>query len=74
MSLRRAEERVDGCVVGDVVAHVEERGGVDGRKPDAVDAETGEVGECAGYGGDGSEALGWGWGDEGFGGVGYGGS
>ena len=37
------EERVDGPVVGDVVAAVGLRRGVEGREPDGVDAQLGEV-------------------------------
>ena len=40
---QRAEPRVDGAVVGDVVAAVVERRGVEGRDPDRVDAQVGQV-------------------------------
>ncbi len=38
-----AEHRVDGAVVGDVVARVGLRGGVERAEPDGVDAEAGQV-------------------------------
>ncbi len=38
-----AEVRVDVSVVRDVVAPVQIRGGVDGRQPDAIDAEPSQV-------------------------------
>ena len=41
--VERAEERVDRPIVADVVAVVVVRGGVDGREPDHVDAESLEV-------------------------------
>ena len=43
----RAEERIDVGVVGDVVAEVLHRRGEEGREPDRVDAEIGDVGEPA---------------------------
>ena len=44
--VERAEHRVDGLVVADVVAVVVLRGGVDRREPDHVDAELDEVVEA----------------------------
>ena len=41
----RAEERVDVRVVGDVVAVVDLRRGVEGRQPERVDAELLQVGQ-----------------------------
>ena len=41
----RAEGRIDGPVVGDVVAAVGQRGDVPRREPDRVDAEVAKVGE-----------------------------
>ncbi len=40
-----AEHRVDGAVVGDVVAGVGLRGGVEGAQPHGVDAQFGQVGQ-----------------------------
>ena len=42
----RAEDRVDVCVVGDVVAHVGHRRGEDRRQPDRVDPEIRHVGQA----------------------------
>jgi hypothetical protein len=44
--LERAEERLDGGVVGDVVAEVGHRRAVDRRQPHGVDPEPGEVGQA----------------------------
>ena len=41
--LQRAEQRVDACVVGDVVAVILHRRGVDRARPDRVAAEPGDV-------------------------------
>jgi hypothetical protein len=41
--LQRAEARVDVGVVGDVIAPVGERRGVDGRQPDGIGAQIGDV-------------------------------
>ena len=43
----RAEQRIDVAVVGDVVAEILHRRGEEGREPDRVDAEVGDVGEPA---------------------------
>ena len=45
-SVEVAEERVDGAVVGDVVAAVGHRRGVPGGEPDGVDAEVAQVGQA----------------------------
>jgi hypothetical protein len=44
--VERAEQRVDRAVVGDVVAAVGHRGGVERGEPDRVDAEGGQVGQA----------------------------
>ena len=53
----RAEDRVDVAVVGDVVAGVGLRRGVEGREPDGVDAEGAQVGQARGDAGEVTDAV-----------------
>ena len=53
----RAERRVDGAVVGDVVAAVGERRGVPRVVPDGVDAEVAEVAEAGAHAGEVADAV-----------------
>ncbi len=46
--LERAEHRIDVAVVGHVVAHVGHRRLEEGRQPDGVDAERGDMGKPGG--------------------------
>ena len=43
----RAEHRIDVAIVGDVVAEILHRRGEEGRDPDRVDAERGDIGAAA---------------------------
>ena len=52
-----AEDRVDVAVVGDVVAGVGLRRGVEGREPDGVDAEGAQVGQARGDAGEVADAV-----------------
>ena len=53
----RAEDRIDVAVVGDVVAEVGHGRGVEGRDPDGVDAEGGEVVEAGEDAGEVADAV-----------------
>ena len=53
----RAEDRVDVAVVGDVVARVGLRRGVERREPDGVDAERAQVGQARGDAGEVTDAV-----------------
>lgn len=53
----RAEDGVDVAVVGDVVAGVGLRRGVEGREPDGVDAERAQVGQARGDAGKVADAV-----------------
>ncbi len=41
----RPEHRIDVAIVGDVIAHIRHRRGEEGRKPDRIDAEGGDIGQ-----------------------------
>ena len=66
MIRHRPIPRIDVVIVADVVAHVDLRGAQDGREPDHVDAQLGEVVDL---GGDAAEGAGGGTGGSGGGGA-----
>ena len=44
----RAEDRIDVAIIGDVIAEILHRRGEEGRQPDRVDAEAGDIIEMRG--------------------------
>ncbi len=55
--IQRAEQRVDAAVVGHVVAEILHRRGEEGRQPDGVDVEAGDVVQLVQHAGQVAHAI-----------------
>ncbi len=48
---KRAEQRIDIAIIGNVVAHIRHWRGEEGRKPDSIDTERSDVWQALGHAG-----------------------